>query len=138
MFEQAGVYYVRMAVPAGRYVLRGTGGFSARVFVVGNCFLPIHQDVELHAGQVVYLGRATGTIRERRDGEFRAGPVIPLVDQAVMGFSGGTFDVLLEDRYEQDMKVFREKFPVLKSVQVSREAFSPFDRAKALAWWKKQ
>ena len=136
--EQGGVYFIRMAIPAGKYVVRGIRGVSAHFLVVGSCLLPVHQDVNLKAGEVVYLGRVAGTIRERMDGELRAGSLLPLVDQAVTGFSGGTFDVLLEDQYEQDMKVFKQRFPVLNSVTVKKDIFLPFDKERAVAWWKKQ
>jgi len=102
------------------------------------CLLPIHNNIELKAGEVVYLGRVAGTIRERKDGELRAGAILPLLDQAITGFSGGTFDVLLEDQYEQDMKVFRQRFPVLNAVAVKRDIFLPFEKSRAVAWWKKQ
>jgi len=136
--EQGGIYYLRMAVPAGKYIVRGVGGISFRFLITGNCLLPIHNDMELKAGEVVYLGRVAGTIRERKDGELRAGPILPLLDQAITGFSGGTFDVLLEDQYEQDMKVFRQRFPVLNAAAVKRDIFLPFEKGRAVAWWKKQ
>ncbi len=136
--EQGGVYYLRMAVPAGKYIVRGVGGMSARFLVVGSCLLPIHQDVDIKAGEVVYLGRVAGTIRERMDDELRSGSMFPLLDQAITGFSGGTFDVLLEDQYEQDMKVFKQRFPVLNSIAVKKDIFLSFDKARAVAWWKKQ
>jgi len=135
--EQGGVYYLRMAVPEGKYVIRGVGGVSAHIFFVGNCLLPIHQNLDVKAGDVIYLGRVAGTIRERVDGELRAGSVVPLIDQAITGFSGGTFDVLLEDQYQSDMKVFKQRFPVLNGVVVKRDGFLPFDKKRAMAWWKK-
>ena len=136
--EQGGIYYLRISVPEGKYIVRGVGGVVTRVFFMGNCLLPIHQDIELKAGEVVYLGRANGTIREKKDGDIRAGAMLPLVDQAILGFSGGTFDVQLEDQYEQDMKVFRQRFPVLNAATVKKEVFLPFDKERALAWWKNQ
>src|SRR6266568_2596132 len=48
---------------------------------------------EVKPAQVVYLGRVEAVRRERKDdGELRAGFVIPLIGQAVAGYSGGTFE----------------------------------------------
>jgi hypothetical protein len=76
---------------------------------------------------VTYLGRIEAVIRERKEEtELRAGPLIPLLDQAVTGFSGGTFDIEIVDRYETDIAEFAKRHPFLASQSVGRAVLPPW------------
>lgn len=68
--------------------------------------------------------------------EFRAGLPFPLVDQAVTGFSGGTFDVEIIDQFEKDELEFKSRFPALRDVNIQKAILPPFDRTKAQKWWE--
>ena len=65
-----------------------------------------------------------------------AGVSVPLIDQAVVGASGGTFDVVISDAYATDGPLFRSKFPALAKVEVQQEVLPAFDRKKAQEWWE--
>jgi hypothetical protein len=73
---------------------------------------------------------------ERKDGELRAGPLIPLIDQAVTGFSGGTWNVAVSDRFDQDMTEFRTDFPVLEKADAQEDVLPPWDKKAATDWWQ--
>ena len=75
--------------------------------------------------------------RERWRPEFKAGPSIPLIDQAAAGASGGTFDVLVSDRWDVDEAIFRSTFAPLGNASVEKAILKPFDRALAQDWWEK-
>jgi hypothetical protein len=65
--------------------------------------------------------------RERKeDTELRAGPLFPLLNQAVTGFSGGTFDVTIRDAYDDDLARLRKVYPALGKLEVSRAVLSPW------------
>ena len=66
--------------------------------------------------------------KRQDDNELRAGPVIPLIDQAVAGFSGGTFEVKIFDNYDDDMAVFRQKHPALGHFTVERAVLPPWTK----------
>jgi hypothetical protein len=60
-------------------------------------------------------------LRERKtDNETRAGSIFPLIDQSIVGFSGGTFDVVIEDKFDEDMQSFIKEYPVLQKVKVEK------------------
>jgi hypothetical protein len=128
-------YFLRMALDSGSYVVRGMTGFSGIFPVRGMFFAPVHTDLQAPKSGVYYLGHIDATVRERNENEFRAGPVIPLLDQAVTGFSGGTFEIAVTDRFEQDAPEFMAKFPALKNVQITKALLPAFDREKAQKWW---
>lgn len=135
--EKAGNnYYLRMALDSGSYVVRGMTGFSGVFPFRGTFFAPLHAELQASKSGVYYLGHIDATVRERSETEFRAGPVIPLVDQAVTGFSGGTFDIAVADRFDQDAPEFIKMFPALKNVQINKAILPAFDREKAQKWWE--
>jgi len=128
-------YLVRMSLPPGKYVVRGVMGQSGIFPAHGFFFAPLHEDIEVKPNSVVYLGHVDATVVERKDGELRAGPVIPLIDQAVTGFSGGTWDVSISDNYEHDITSFRTTFPVLDKASIDKDVLAPWDKKKATDWW---
>ena len=129
-------YLIRMEIEPGQYVIRGLGSSANSFPILGNFFTPIHADLSSKDAGVFYLGRVTATVRERQGNEFKAGPSVPLIDQAVVGASGGTFDVAISDEFTADETVFRNKFPALKDVKIQKSILPPFDRAKAQQWWE--
>jgi hypothetical protein len=122
-------YLISLRLPAGRYMLRELFG-TAGVFPIRGTFgAPVFIPFELSPGSIVYLGRIEATIRTRRsDDELRAGPLVPLIDQAVTGLSGGTFEIRISDNYEGDVQAFGEKYPALAGLTMERAvlpAWSP-------------
>lgn len=129
-------YMLRMQLKPGKYVVRGATCMYRALLLNAICLLPIHADIEVSADTVTYLGRVSGVMRERKDDEFRAGPVIPLIDQGVTGFSSSTFDVTISDQSEEDLKSYRMLFPALSKAEIRPGILPPFDRARAQAWWE--
>jgi hypothetical protein len=98
--------------------------------------MPLHTEIDINESSVLYLGKVTGKVRERKENEFRAGIIFPLLDQAVTGFSGGTFDVNIIDNYEEDVNFMKTLFPALGNVQIKSQVLPAFDRSKAQKWWE--
>ncbi len=117
-FEEAAVSF---SLPPGKYQLRTVGVASQSLLTPGNGMVPIFTRFEVKPGQVLYLGRIEAVRRERKDdSELRAGLAIPLIDQAVSGYSGGTFDVAISDSYEKDLDTLRKLYPALAGVEVTK------------------
>jgi hypothetical protein len=57
---------------------------------------------------------------ERKEGEKRSGLVLPLLDQAVCGFSGGTFDITVTDRSATDIPYFLRAYPALTGMTIGK------------------
>jgi len=112
---------VSFSLPPGKYQLRTLGVASQSLLTPGNGMVPVYTRFDVKPQQVVYLGRIEAVRRERKnDSELRAGIVIPLIDQAVSGYSGGTFDVVIRDSYENDLATLRKLYPALEKVQVTK------------------
>ena len=60
-------------------------------------------------------------IGSENDQELRSGSALPLIDQASTGYSGGTFDIQITDRYEEDMTLLKRKFPLLESRSIEKK-----------------
>ena len=130
-------YLLRIPLPAGQYNLRVAVGYNGNFVVTGYGMMPIVGDFEVQPGTVTYLGRVEGHTRERKEGEFRAGPLAPLIDQAARGWSGATWDVVIKDAGDSDLPSFRTTFPALNGTNIVKQILPPFDRQKAQTIWEK-
>jgi len=134
--ESGNSYLLRLELEPGKYEIRGLTS-TVRSFALGAFFFtPMHSQLEVGGPGVFYLGHVNATVRERQENEFKAGPSVPLIDQAVVGASGGTFDVEITDKLDTDEALFRAKFPALAGVKIQKTILPAFDRAKAQQWWE--
>jgi len=134
--ETGNTYLLRMELAPGGFEVVGLSSMARSFPIIGNFFTPLHSAVESKEPGVYYLGHVAATVRERKDNEFKAGATVPLIDQAVAGASGGTFDVEVTDAFATDEALFRSKFPALAGVTIKKAILPPFDRAKAQQWWE--
>jgi hypothetical protein len=82
------------------------------------------------------VGRVSATLRTpRQRGEFRAGPLLPLLDQAIAGMSNSTWDVTIADRADTDLALFRQNFKAVESASVINAPLPAFDRVAVQKWW---
>jgi hypothetical protein len=132
------VYLISMAIAPGRYVLADIVGNASAFPVMGLFRVPLLVGFTAKPHSIIYLGHITAKLRHREDGEFRAGPLVPLLEQAVAGMSTGTWDVAIEDDADKEIPRFRTQFPALASSMISDEKLPPFDRVKAQSWWDGQ
>jgi hypothetical protein len=129
------LFLTRMALAPGPYRLMVVDGF-ARAFPINGLFeVPLLTDFTVPPGSVAYLGRVSATLRSRKSGEFRAGPLLPLIDQSVAGISTSTWDIVIENRSDIDVPLYQKTFKALASASISVSPLPPYDRAAAQRWW---
>ena len=135
---EGNTYLLRMPIEPGAYVFQGlvsrVGALCPPVCSV--FFTPLMLPITPQRPGVVYIGHVSATVRMREGDEFRAGYLVPLIEQALVGASGGSFDVEVSDRYATDEPLFRSQFPALKEAAISKAVLAPFDRAKVQKWWE--
>jgi hypothetical protein len=134
--DAGNTYLLRFQLAPGDYDLVGMLSLARSFPIQGTFFTPLHATIKAAAPGVYYLGHATATVRERKDNEFKAGPSIPLLDQALSGAAGGTFDVDFSDQWDAFEKTFRAKFKALEGVDVKKAILPAFNREKAQKWWE--
>ena len=129
------VYLIRVALAPGDYKLGDVTGM-ARAFPINGVFVvPLGLDIKVKPNSVSYVGRVTAKLRDRVGGEFRAGPLLPLIDQSIAGMSGSTWDVSTDNMAEKDLAGFRATFPVLNNITIDTAPLPAFDRAAAQRLW---
>jgi hypothetical protein len=130
--NQYNEYVVSFNVAPGEYVIRSLFGRSGIFPFIGNFLIPFYKQVSIPSNKVVYLGHVDATIVDRTsDNQLRAGPVIPLIDQAIVGASGGTFKIDIQDHFEADTAYIKEKFPAFKSINIENMLLSPWVQPSA-------
>ncbi|HZS32543.1 MAG TPA: hypothetical protein VFC42_04130 [Methylomirabilota bacterium] len=108
-------------IPAlpGAYKVIDLRGHASKFPIIATFELPVTGTVSVKQGQVMYLGRITAKTRARRDGERRAGPVLPAIDQAVSGYASSTWDIDVMDQRQTDVAAIQSQFPSLGTVETS-------------------
>jgi hypothetical protein len=132
------IYLASIALSPGSYHFEGISGIAAAFPFVGQFFIPIVADLEVKPGSVSYVGHLAAIMRTRREGEFRAGSVIPLIDQSATGMINHSWDVVIDDESSGDLARFREHVPALEGMDVGIEALPPWDRVAAQHRWDGQ
>jgi stage V sporulation protein SpoVS len=128
-------YILNFSLKPGTYNFAAIWGqYQVPLLLNATCVIPLNLKVEIKPNCVSYLGHIDAVIRKRNnDEEQRAGAVVPLLDQAVVGFSGGTFDVAISDQYGEDMGRFLAKYPALNNVTVEKNVLSQWVRPKLMS-----
>lgn len=120
-------YVISISVQPGEYVLRNLYGQSGFFPVIGSFDIPMYKKISIPANQVIYLGHIDATVVDRTsDDQLRAGSVLPLIDQAVVGASGGTFKIDIQDKFDVDTAYIRDKYPAFKAVNIQNMTFTPW------------
>lgn len=117
-------YLVSMKCVPGEHRLQNITGNSNKLFISGTFRIPVSGSFDIQPGKVVYLGRIEAVNRKRVGNQPRAGSVIPLIDQAVSGFSGGTWHINMYDNYEEDIAAFKQKYPLIDNYTVEKMVLS--------------
>ncbi|MFH0783443.1 MAG: hypothetical protein V2B20_16025 [Pseudomonadota bacterium] len=128
-------YLLSVNLPPGKYKIK-TLDASSPPFpspisgfpVVGSYSVPLSSSFIIEPRKIVYLGHINATIKERTDETLlRAGPVVPqAIPQAIAGASTGTFIINITDSFEDDMKMFQQKYPYLANYQVENHTLPPW------------
>lgn len=115
-------YLMSFPLKPGKYTFSQIwGNYKVPMLMNAMCVVPLNTLIEIKPNSVTYLGHIDAIIRERKnDDEPRAGGVIPLLDQALAGFSGGTFDVVTKDNFEEDIKAYIAEYPALRKIKVEK------------------
>lgn len=122
MDESFKEYLLSFELDSGTYNLKWIGArYSIPMLIESGGAVPLDMKIDITPNRIIYLGHLDVVLRERKDDrEKRAGSLFPLIDQAAAGFSSGTFDVVVEDKYDEDMKAFVSEYPVLQNVKVEK------------------
>ena len=127
--KQYNEYLVSMKVDPGEHKLTTITGASGYFPIAASFQIPIYDSFDVQLDKVVYLGHIEAVNRKRiSDDELRAGSIIPLIDQAVSGFSGGTWHIKIFDNYENDIAAFKQKYPLINNYTVEKMVLSPWEK----------
>ncbi len=123
-------YLLSMALAPGKYRLRYIVVTATVVpyHPTGKAwsFVPIYADFGVEPGKVQYAGSIEAVNRHRTDQtQLRAGPLFRMMEQAMAGFSDGTYWVTIADRYGDDVPAFRQAYPALGTCEITRTILRP-------------
>lgn len=121
-------------LPVGSYSISAVRGGCTRGIGIAAAMasfdFPFDTPFEVNAHEYVYLGRIEMINRERKsEDEIPSGDnTITRIPQKQSGFGTGTFDVQIYDNYDQDIKSFTEKFPVLNGKKIAKHVLPAWSK----------
>ena len=115
-------YLLSFALESGTYNVDGFyTTYNIPMFIAGVGYGELKLETQINPNSVSYLGHLNITLREKTGNtETSAGDSIPPLDQAMPGFASGTFDIVVEDKFDEDMKSFISEYPGLQQVKVEK------------------
>lgn len=119
--EISNKFLLSASLEPGRYKLESIIGRANAFPFIGHFWLPLLLEFDVPVNSVVHVGHINAMLRPRVGEEFRAGSVIPLLDQSATGISGSTFDVEVSDATEKDISEFKDNFPVLQNFEINKQ-----------------
>jgi hypothetical protein len=126
-------YLLSLKIPSGSYRLVSIAGNSISPLIHCNFDFPFEVPFQVQGNGVIYLGRIEMVNREKRsDDDIASGSRFPLLDQAICGFGGGTFDVIISDNFEPDMVRYKKEFPALADLDIQKDILRPWNKSEAL------
>jgi hypothetical protein len=90
--------------------------------------ISIDLETNVKPNPAVYLGHLNIVLRKKTADTEQIGGLFPLIDAAIIGLSSGTFDVTVEDQYDEDMKAYVAQYPALQNVKVEKNILPPWIR----------
>lgn len=116
----ANKYLVSIQLKPGQYILSNVKGGASNLLINGNFNFNTNVEIDIPEPGIFYLGHMQMINRDKREGEPRSGPVLPLIDQAVTGFSKGTFDIKVTDDSDADIQQFIQTYPWLRNKPIDK------------------
>lgn len=117
-------YLVSMHLSPGKHIIKQIRGYKMGGFEYYFFYYNPDYELNIKPDTIAYLGHVDMVNKKRTsDDQCASGPLTPLIDQAIAGFSKGYFDVTVFDRYEEDLAIFRDKYPVLNDRKVIKDIF---------------
>jgi hypothetical protein len=115
-------YLLSFELESGAYNFHSIGAAYDRFPISGGGSVPLNYKLEVKSNSITYLGHLEVVMRERKnDSEVRAGRFGPFLDQnPAVGAYSGTYDVVVNDKFDEDMKSFISEYPALKNVKVEK------------------
>jgi len=134
-------YLLSYELKSGTYNIDGLyTTYRIPTLTAGFGFAKLNFKTEIKPNSISYLGHLDIVLRKKKsDAEISAGGNVPYIDQSIAGFSSGTFDVVVEDKFDEDMKSFISEYPALQKVKVEKSIFPQalFLRLRCLLLLKK-
>jgi hypothetical protein len=128
-------YLLSFELAPGKYTIKSLATVYVSLVSEAGGYAPVDMKFDVKPNTVSYLGHIDVILRDRtKDSEKAAGrdqlvigPVVRVEDKRLSrtGFASGVFDVIVEDRFDEDMKSFKARYPALRGVAVEKAVPSP-------------
>lgn len=116
----------------GDYLISTINAFTSNYGISGHFHIPIYSTFSVQPNEVLYLGHIDATVIKRTDKKaLPAGPILPLINQAIIGATKGTFTVKITDSYKSDINFFTKRYPIIAGYPIRNATLPPWRKPTA-------
>jgi hypothetical protein len=136
-------YLLSFELEPGTYDIHSVGVVYDSYFSEAGGYVPLDFKIDIRSNTISYLGHIDVLLRERKtDTEKVAGRelvnIIPMVrielkNTSRVGFATGTYDISVEDKYDEDMKSFISEYPALQNIKVEKNILPQWIRPENIS-----
>lgn len=132
-------YLVSLELAPGKYTIKSAAVVYTSLFANAGGYAPFDAKIEISPNTISYLGHVDIVLRKKKTAEEKtagreqidAGVLrVELSDKSIVGFSTGTIDIFIEDKFDEEMKVFASEYPALKKVRIEKAILPQWKRSE--------
>ncbi len=122
-------YLLSLELEPGEYYLHSAALVYVKIATEASGYTPLNLTMRIRPGAISYLGHIDITLRKKKEkNEATAGREVinmavmsvELKEKSIVGFSAGTIDILVEDKFNEDMNFFNAEYPALQHTPIDK------------------
>ncbi len=131
-------YLLSFELEPGSYNLSSLATLYQSMWNTAGGYAPLDLKINIAPNTISYLGHIDIVLRERKNesekkagrDQINLGPAwsLELTKKSVVGFSTGTFDISVEDKFDEDISLFIQEYPVLQKAKVEKNILPQWTR----------
>jgi hypothetical protein len=130
-------YLVSLELAPGIYSLHSIGLMYQSVFTNAGGYTPLGLPLEIKPNTISYVGHMDVVLRKKKSEKERtagrevidaAVVQVELKNKSIVGFSTGTIDISVADKFTEDMKSFTSEYPGLQNARIEKSILQPWTR----------
>lgn len=122
-------YLLSLELEPGEYYLHSAALVYVKIATEAGGYTPLNLKMQIRPNAISYLGHIDITLRKKKEkNEATAGREVinmavlsvELKEKSIVGFSAGAIDILVGDKFTEDMNYFSSEYPALRNALVDK------------------
>ena len=113
-------YWLSFKLEPGINTFEKIWAYYDSLLLTATSHAPLGLEANVKPNVVNYLGHLDIVLRNKKNDKEKSAPSLQFISAGIVGFYTGTFDYVVEDRFNEDMKTFISEYPALQKVKIEK------------------